>query len=121
MNLGAGSWLHAVAIGAASFLVLLAGTWSALALRYQGHRATSGRLLAVLLWLAFTITVLLGLHGRYALPAGLAFLIAFGALLLWWRSLQPSNERLWADDVARTLSGEIAGDAATLRNVRNFE
>jgi hypothetical protein len=121
MSLSTGSWLQMAAVDAASVFVLLAGTWSALALRYQCRRSTGGRVLAVLLWVTFTITVLVGLHGRHALAAALAFLVAFGAVLLWWHGLRPSNERVWADDVARTLCGEITGDVAILRNVRNFE
>ncbi|HEY1492423.1 MAG TPA: DUF4105 domain-containing protein, partial [Steroidobacteraceae bacterium] len=50
----------------------------------------------------------------------LVFGIAYAGLLLWWRALRPSNERQWADDVARISHGEVSGDEVTLHNVRNF-
>jgi len=32
----------------------------------------------------------------------------------------PSNNRLWADDVTHTVTGDVSGDHVTLHNVRNF-
>lgn len=44
-------------------------------------------------------------------------------LLGWWALLEPSNDREWADDVARVLvaRADPAGRHVTLDNVRNFE
>jgi hypothetical protein len=53
--------------------------------------------------------------------AGAIFAAAFCALLLWWRRLLPSNDRVWADDVARMTSGSVEGNRVVLRNVRNFD
>ena len=50
-----------------------------------------------------------------------AFAAAHAALLMWWKSLSPSNERAWADDVAKMTNGTVEGGAVTLHNVRNFE
>ena len=36
-----------------------------------------------------------------------AFALAYAGVLWWWRSLKPSNERQWADDVAQTSHGEV--------------
>jgi hypothetical protein len=41
-------------------------------------------------------------------------------VVTWWVTLQPSNDRVWADDVARTASGTVDGDHLMMRNVRNF-
>jgi hypothetical protein len=113
--------LHAVVTGTAHAVVLAAGVWSALALHYQSHRAGGVRALVLILWSVLTVAVLIALQGTHALPAAGAFLLAFGAILAWWHGVRPSNERPWADDVARTLSGEIDGDMAVLHNVRNFD
>jgi len=44
----------------------------------------------------------------------------FLAVLVWWFSLEPSNDREWLPDVARLPSVRVEGDLATIRNVRNF-
>jgi len=44
----------------------------------------------------------------------------FLAVIFWWLSIEPSNEREWLPDVARLPSAEIDGDLITIRNVRNF-
>jgi Domain of unknown function (DUF4105) len=59
-------------------------------------------------------------QGRTALGL-LAFAVAFGALLIWWQRIAPSNDRIWADDVARMTTGTVDGDRVTLHDVRNFD
>jgi hypothetical protein len=49
------------------------------------------------------------------------FTAAFGALLIWWQRIAPSNNRIWADDVAQMSTGTVDGNRITLRNVRNFD
>jgi hypothetical protein len=51
----------------------------------------------------------------------LPFTIALMVLLVWWSTIEPSNDRAWQPDVARLPSAEIEGDLVTLRNVRSFE
>jgi hypothetical protein len=48
-------------------------------------------------------------------------LAGFLVVLLWWRTLRPSNDRAWEPDVDRTAWAEIAGDVVTVHNVRNFD
>jgi len=56
------------------------------------------------------------------LPRALAVWgVAFVALLLWWNSIHPSNDRVWQPDVARLPSVEIQGEQLIVKNVRNFE
>lgn len=43
------------------------------------------------------------------------------ALVLWWTTVRPSNDRVWADDVSRLVSGTIDGSRVTLHNVRHFD
>ncbi len=40
------------------------------------------------------------------------------AVLAWWLSLVPSNERAWQKDVARTAWAELDGDRVTLHDTR---
>jgi hypothetical protein len=50
-----------------------------------------------------------------------AFAVAFGGLLIWWQRIAPSNDRVWADDVAQMTTGTVEGNRVTLHNVRNFD
>ena len=59
-------------------------------------------------------------QGRAGL-ALLSFALAFAIMLIWWHRIAPTNERLWADDVAQITNGTIDGNRVTLRNVRNFD
>lgn len=52
---------------------------------------------------------------------GFAFVLATACLLLWWGTLQPSHQRVWADDVAQLLEARVEGNYVHLKNVRNFE
>ncbi len=102
--------------------VVLAGVagWCATALWFQAPGGARGRQLAVGLWLLVSLLAVAGLwcgHPRAALGG---FALAYAGVLWWWRSLKPSNERQWADDVAHTSHGEVRGDEVTLHNVRNF-
>ena len=45
----------------------------------------------------------------------------FAIVLAWWLTLQPSNDRPWQPNVARTGWAEIDGDRVILHNVRNCE
>jgi hypothetical protein len=51
----------------------------------------------------------------------LACLVGFVAVLAWWLTISPSNDRDWQRDVTRTPWAEIEGDRVTIHNVRNFD
>ena len=51
----------------------------------------------------------------------LGFLVVWGALLLWWRTIPPSNARDWQPDVAVLPYATVDGDRVTLHNIRHFE
>jgi hypothetical protein len=105
----------------ASVIVLGVASWTAIALKFQAPGGEVLRWVLIALWLAFALAVLVGLFRGHALASTVSFVIAFGGVLIWWHSLKPSNDRPWADDVARTTSGRISGDEAILYNVRNFD
>ncbi len=56
-------------------------------------------------------------HGRRAL----AGLIGFGAVLAWWLTISPSNDRAWQGDVTRMAWADIDGNKVTIHDVRDFE
>jgi hypothetical protein len=104
---------------ALAWLVILGlAAWAAAAL-YVDLPVPSLRLTVAI---AFGIAILAALilvrgHGRKAL----ACLIGFGAVLAWWLTIGPSNDRAWQGDVARAPWADIDGDTVTIHDVRNFE
>ncbi|MFZ0581699.1 MAG: DUF4105 domain-containing protein [Candidatus Acidiferrales bacterium] len=42
-------------------------------------------------------------------------------VLLWWLSIEPSNNRAWQADVSQTAFAEVQGDLVTIHNVRNCD
>lgn len=48
-------------------------------------------------------------------------MLGVALVLIWWRTLKPSNDRQWQPDVARTGWAEVHGDIVTLHNVRNCD
>jgi hypothetical protein len=104
----------------ATLLIGLPAAWGTLALWYQAPGARL-KIAIVVLWLAFTVGVLAVLWQGRAVPALAIFALAFAIMLVWWQRIAPSNDRMWADDVARITSGTIEGNRVTLQNVRNFD
>jgi hypothetical protein len=108
-------------IGIATFVIPLLALWGGFALWYQVPGGRVLKVLSVLVWALFGSAMLLSIwKGRG--PVGfVCFVLAFSSLLIWWERIPPSNNREWADDVARQTSGRVGGNLVTLRNVRNFE
>ena len=98
------------------------GAWGTLALHYSG--LSPG-------WLREVVTAALGLLALVALGAIVAgwrrgavlaaFAAAFLSLLLYWRTIEPSNNRDWAPEVARLPHATVDGDLVTLHDIRNFD
>ncbi len=103
-------------------LTLLAlGAWATLALRYAGTDA--GVLREVLAAAMAVLTIACGLAvlaGRRTRWATALLLLPLLAALVWFRSLEPRNDRPWLADVARAPWAEVAGDRVTFHEVRNF-
>jgi Domain of unknown function (DUF4105) len=105
----------------ALFIVSLLALWGCFALWFQVPGGRTLKYLSVAAWLALSVAMLFALwQGRAALGI-LGFAFMFGGLLLWWHSLLPSNDRVWADDVAKMTTGVVDGNQVTLHDVRNFD
>ena len=95
--------------------------WGGFALWYQIPGSQVLKALGVVVWVAVGLATLIAVSkGRPVFGLG-CFVVAFAGLLLWWHQILPSNQRVWADDVSRTVSGRVDGNLVTLYNVRNFD
>jgi len=121
MTWSAASVLRIAAMVLVTLIIVLAGVWALAALWYQTPGGPVLKLLCMLLWAAFTLAVLIAFwRGRVSM-ALLAFVVAFAVLQVWWQRIRPSNDRIWADDVAQMTTGTVVGNRITLHNVRNFD
>jgi len=104
-----------------TLIVGIAAAWGVFALWYQLPGGHGLKILGVTLWVALSLTVLVALWSRWFARSLGAFAAVFAILLVWWHRLPPSNDRIWADDVAQMTSGFVDGRHVTLHNVRNFD
>lgn len=102
---------------------LLFGAYATLALLHHPHiaNATLRRLLAV----AFAL-VLLATLAALCLPdwrwgAQAAFAVTALLFLGAWTRVEPSDDRLWMSDVARTARATVTDSTITFHNLRNFD
>jgi hypothetical protein len=121
MTPGAVSVLRIAAMVFLTLIIGLLAVWGAFALWYQAPGGHALKTLFVLLWAAFSLTMLIALWQGRTSMALIAFAVAFGVLLVWWQRIAPSNDRIWADDVAQMTTGKVIGNRVTLYNVRNFD
>jgi Domain of unknown function (DUF4105) len=113
------SWI--VVYGVIGLIVIGATIWGALAIWYALPAAVWVRYLLVFLCLFLGVGGLVAALVNRRLAISLApFLAGFLALLVWWSTVEPRNDRNWQRDVAMLPSAEINGDLIKLRNVRNF-
>ena len=107
------------ALGLLATLTALAALWGAAAIWIDGPASRS---LAGLLVAAFLVSVAVVLaRVRPHLHACLWALAPCAAVLCWWLSIRPSNDRDWQPDVARTPTAERQGSVVTVRDVRDFD
>jgi hypothetical protein len=105
----------------ATLVIGLPAAWATLAIWYQAPGGQPLKVILALLWVAFSVAMLIALWQGRPGVALLTFALGFGAVLFWWQQIAPSNDRMWADDVARISSGTVDGGHVTLHNVRNFD
>lgn len=110
----------AVMIGLMALITFASGVWGTLALWYQLPGGTAARTTGSVVWVIAVIAlVVFAIARRSWLPLAV-YAVAYAALLCWWVSIAPSNHRVWSDDVAQLLQGEVLGNEVTLHNVRDF-
>ena len=101
-------------------LLLLASVWGVLALLYAGHEGdAAARIVAVAAFVLGSLAAFIWLRPRWRALAvwGAGFL----AIIVWWSTIQPSNDRDWQSDVAKLSWAEVRGDQLTFHNVRDFD
>lgn len=113
--------LRALLLLVYALLILSLGAWGTLALWYRLPFGPEVRTGAAIAWALLMLGLLVALFIAPRNRVMGSFVIAVSMLLGWWSTLQPSNARDWAPDVARTVRGEINGDILVLTDVRNFD
>jgi Domain of unknown function (DUF4105) len=100
-------------------VILLLG-WGAMALWFQRPGGWPLTTPALVVWI---VAGGVGVRGvwRWQRRALVVFFAAVVALFAWWQTVQPLQQRAWADDVARVLQARVTGDRVVLDNVRDFD
>lgn len=102
-------------------LVLLAfGLWGVGALWFQGPENEAARLALVLIWAALALAGAVGIPWRRLRPAAYGFAAAAVALLGWWATITPSNQRDWLPELSRGVTASFEGDTVVVHNIRDF-
>jgi hypothetical protein len=108
--------------GVAGLGVVGTAVWGTLALHHSDLSPTwlRGILAGVFALLALTALAAIALRRRRGLVLA-GFGGALLALFLYWRTIEPSHDRVWAPEVARLPHASVVGDLITLHDIRNFE
>lgn len=110
------------ALGIAAWLLVWLGAvlftaWGACALVLDGPGRAAGAGFAVI---SLALLVFGRPRERRVAAAGTWLVLAL-ALLAWWLSLEPRNDRDWLPDVSRQPAVRVEGERLTITNVRNFQ
>lgn len=99
-----------------------AGAWGVLALGIAGPGGDAIRIALAAAFAALSLGALIALWVRaWRWRAFAIHALAFVALIAWWQTVTPSNDRDWQDDVAVLPHATIDGDAITVHDIRNFD
>ena len=112
--------LRRILIVIVAVLLSASTAWAALALLAAGHE--EGGCFRTSLAVTYALASLAVL--RWLRPYWRALAVwgaGFAAILGWWSSLQPSDDRDWQPDVAKLAWAETRGDLLTFHNVRNTD
>jgi hypothetical protein len=97
---------------------LICAAWAFGALWFDAPFGNANKVVATLIGIVF-VAVLVFVRRFWRKVS--AFAALFGAVLIWWLTLKPSNEANWQHDVMQLAWAEINGDEVTLHNVRNCD
>jgi hypothetical protein len=96
--------------------------WGVLAIYYSDlHSMLLRRALAALFGVLGLATVASLVQWRGRRWALTGFAVSFAALLAWWGSIAPSNDRNWKPEVAVLPYATMDGNRVTVHNIRNFD
>jgi hypothetical protein len=99
-----------------------AAAWGALALYYSDIESPHLRLALATAFALVGVATLIALAlPRWRTRIGGGFLVVFVALVLWWNTIMPSNDRQWQPEVAVLAHATIDGELVTVHNIRNFD
>ena len=110
--------LRAAGIGLLWLIVAGLTAWAAAAL-YVDLPVQGAGLSVAIVYLTTLAAALVLIPGSWRKVA--ACVVGFVAVLAWWLTLAPSNDRNWQEDVSQTPWADIDGDKVTIHNVRNFD
>jgi hypothetical protein len=100
--------------------ILLIGGWCALAVWFRLPTVATVRDLLGGALLVLTLGTIGCLASPWRWRALLLVVGVIAAVLVWWTTIRPTNDRDWAPDVARTATATIDGDRLLVDNVRDF-
>ncbi|OYR13949.1 hypothetical protein CEV33_0748 [Brucella grignonensis] len=101
--------------------VIFFATWASFAMWFQLPFGTAVRGSIIAAWLFIAIWVIAGERQFFCMRKRLFFCLLALIFLGWWATIRPSLDRIWAPEVARTVTGKVDGDQVTLFNVRDFD
>jgi Domain of unknown function (DUF4105) len=102
-------------------LIAAAGAWGVLALAVSGPRLDALRLGLAAGYGAAALAAIVALAlRRWRWRALAAYLALFAAVLMWFFSIEPSNDRDWLAENAVLPQATVEGDIVTVHNIRNF-
>jgi hypothetical protein len=103
-------------------VIALTGVGGILALTFSGPDGGMARGSLAATFGVVTFMAIIGLTlRRWRSRALAAYFALFALLMLWWRGIEPSNERDWQPDVAVRPYADIEDDVVTVHNIRNFD
>jgi hypothetical protein len=113
---------NVIGLAVLGLLMLCMAGWGVLALLYFDHASPALRngLAAAYAGASLMALVVLA-RRRWRGRAIGAFIALFALLLACWFAIEPSNDRVWQQDVAVLPYASMEGDRVTLHNIRNFD
>lgn len=101
-------------------VLLFATGWGGLALHYRAPLGAIGNEILAGVFALLGLAAIVGLFARSLRRATLIYLVSFAALLVWWSTIEPRNDRDWQPEVARLAWAEIHDNLVTFHDIRNF-
>lgn len=103
-------------------LMAASGGWGVLALTYSGPHNDTARFDLAAAFAVASVAALVAMgFRRWRWRAFATYIVMFMALLAWYFTIKPSNERDWQTDVAVLPYATIEDNLVTLHNIRNFD